>query len=160
MGSGGLLALGFGALEIPFKGIKTKSHLVMNLLEDLPVFSEYQPLSQYYVIVGTIARLPRRLSGHNLPDSAGDMGQEDPLEEEMATHCGILACETPWRGESGGVQSMGSQTLTQLSMHTYKNHCRCFNHFTAFSWSEKQGNYEFFGSGGFLWTLVLYTHGK
>ena len=96
----------------------------------------------------------------NLPDNAVDMGQEDPLEEEMETHCSILACETPWRGESSGLQSMGSQSLTQLSMHTYKNHCRCFNHFTAFSWSEKQGNYEFFGSRGFLWTLVLYTHGK
>ena len=35
----------------------------MNLLEGFPVFSEYQPLSQYYVIVGTITRLPRKLSG-------------------------------------------------------------------------------------------------
>ena len=37
------------------------------------------------------------------------LGWEDPLEEEMATHSCILAWETPWREESGGLQSMGSQ---------------------------------------------------
>ena len=37
------------------------------------------------------------------------LGQEDPLEKEMATHSSILACETPWAGEPGGLQSMGSQ---------------------------------------------------
>ena len=37
------------------------------------------------------------------------LGQEDPLEEEMATHSGILAWEIPWTEEPGGLQSMGSQ---------------------------------------------------
>ena len=36
------------------------------------------------------------------------LGREDPLEEEMATHSSILAWETPWTEESGGLQSMGS----------------------------------------------------
>ena len=36
-------------------------------------------------------------------------GQEDPLEEEMATHSSILAWEIPWTEEPGGLQSMGSQ---------------------------------------------------
>ena len=31
------------------------------------------------------------------------LGQEDPLEKEMATHCGILAWETPWTEEPGGL---------------------------------------------------------
>ena len=35
------------------------------------------------------------------------LGQEDPLEEEMATHSSILACRIPWTEEPGGVQSMG-----------------------------------------------------
>ena len=35
------------------------------------------------------------------------LGQEDPLEEEMATHPGILAWEIPWTEEPGGLQSMG-----------------------------------------------------
>ena len=30
------------------------------------------------------------------------LGQEDPLEEEMATHSSILAWETPWTEEPGG----------------------------------------------------------
>ena len=39
------------------------------------------------------------------------LGQEDPLEKEMATHCSILAWKTPWTENSGGLQSMGSQEL-------------------------------------------------
>ena len=35
------------------------------------------------------------------------------LEEEMATHSGILAWETPWTEELGGLQSMGSQRVGQ-----------------------------------------------
>ena len=36
-------------------------------------------------------------------------GQEDPLEEGMATHSSIFAWRIPWTEESGQVQSMGSQ---------------------------------------------------
>ena len=35
------------------------------------------------------------------------LGQEDPLEKEMATHCSILAWRIPWTEELGGLQSMG-----------------------------------------------------
>ena len=35
------------------------------------------------------------------------LGQEDPLEKEMATHSSILAWETPWAEEPGRLQSMG-----------------------------------------------------
>ena len=37
------------------------------------------------------------------------LGWELPLEKEMATHLSILAWETPWTEEPGGLQSMGSQ---------------------------------------------------
>ena len=37
------------------------------------------------------------------------LGQEDPLEKEMATHSSILAWETPWTEEPGRLQFMGSQ---------------------------------------------------
>ena len=37
------------------------------------------------------------------------LGQEDPLEKEMATHSSILAWRISWTGEPGGPQSMGSQ---------------------------------------------------
>ena len=39
------------------------------------------------------------------------LGQEDPLEKEMATHSSILAWEIPWSEEPGGLQSMGSQRV-------------------------------------------------
>ena len=37
------------------------------------------------------------------------LGQEDLLEEEMATHSSILAWRISWTEEPGGLQSMGSQ---------------------------------------------------
>ena len=44
------------------------------------------------------------------------LGQEDPLDEEMATHSSILAWEIPGTEEPGGLQSMGSQkSLTRLN---------------------------------------------
>ena len=48
------------------------------------------------------------------------MGQEDPLEEETATQFSIIAWKIPWTEEPGGLQSMGSQSRTQVSTaHTY-----------------------------------------
>ena len=35
------------------------------------------------------------------------LGQEDPLEKEMATYSNILAWEIPWIEKTGGLQSMG-----------------------------------------------------
>ena len=34
------------------------------------------------------------------------LGQEDPLEKEMATHFSIFAWRIPWIEEAGGLQSM------------------------------------------------------
>ena len=52
------------------------------------------------------------------------LGQEDPLEEEMATHSSILAWEIPWTGELGGLQSVGLQRVVHdivaKQQHTYK----------------------------------------
>ena len=39
------------------------------------------------------------------------LGQEDPLEKEMAAHSSILAWEVPWPEEPDGLQSMGSQRV-------------------------------------------------
>ena len=47
----------------------------------------------------------------NLPTTqetwARPLGQEDPLEKEMAIHSSILAWRIPWTEEPGGLQSMG-----------------------------------------------------
>ena len=39
------------------------------------------------------------------------LGQEDPLEEEMATQFSILTWEIPWTEEPGRLHSMGSQRV-------------------------------------------------
>ena len=39
------------------------------------------------------------------------LGQEDPLEKEMATHSSILAWRIPWTEEPGGLQSTGLQKV-------------------------------------------------
>ena len=39
------------------------------------------------------------------------LGGEDPLEEGMTTHSGILAWRIPWTEEPGGLQSTGSQRV-------------------------------------------------
>ena len=39
------------------------------------------------------------------------LGQEDHLENEMATHSSTLALKIPWMEEPGGLQSMGSQRV-------------------------------------------------
>ena len=39
------------------------------------------------------------------------LGQEDPLEKEMATHSSTLAWKIPWVEEHGRLQSMGSQRV-------------------------------------------------
>ena len=54
----------------------------------------------------------------NLPGNAGNnqmcvqsLGQEDPLEKDMATHSSIIAWRIPWTEEPSGLQSIGSQRV-------------------------------------------------
>ena len=44
-------------------------------------------------------------------DMVPSLGQEDPLEEEVATHSSILAWRIPLTEEPGRPQSMGSQRV-------------------------------------------------
>ena len=56
------------------------------------------------------------------------LGQEDPLEKEMAPHSSILAWRIPWTEELGGLQSTGckeSDTTERLHFH-----------FLSFQWSK------------------------
>ena len=48
------------------------------------------------------------------------LGQEDPMEKEMATHSSILAWIIPWTEEPAGLQSTGrkeSDTTERLHFH-------------------------------------------
>ena len=42
---------------------------------------------------------------------AESLGQEDPLEEGMATHSSIPASRIPWTEKPGGPQSIGSKRV-------------------------------------------------
>ena len=44
-------------------------------------------------------------------------GQEDPLEEGMATHSSVLAWRIPWTEEPDGLQPMGSDTTEHTQQH-------------------------------------------
>ena len=55
------------------------------------------------------------------------LGQEDLLEEEMATHSSILAWKIIWTEEPRGIQSMGSQESDTTELLSYTH---------ALSWNE------------------------
>jgi len=50
-------------------------------------------------------------SACNAGDRVQSLGQEDPLEKEMATNSSILARRIPWTEEPGGLQSMELQRV-------------------------------------------------
>ena len=66
----------------------------------------------------------------NTPANVGDvrdevLGQEDPLEKEMATHSSILAWRIPCTEEPGRLQSIGFQEVgndpaSNTTLTTYK----------------------------------------
>ena len=61
------------------------------------------------------------------------LGRGDPLEEGPTTHSSILAWETPWTEEPGGLQSMDGkelETTERLSAHT-KSNFTCTNKIRA-----------------------------
>ena len=58
------------------------------------------------LVAQTVKRLPAMWETR-----VQSLGQEDPLEKEMATHSSTLAWKIPWMEEPGGLQSMGSQRV-------------------------------------------------
>ena len=59
------------------------------------------------------------------------LGQEDPLEKEMATHSSILAWRIPWTEELGGLQSMGRKeldTTERLQFHFHFGNAALINY--------------------------------
>ena len=54
------------------------------------------------------------------------LGQEDPLEEKMATYSSILAWEIPWTEEPGGLKFTGSQK-NQIWLSDYQQQHKTSN---------------------------------
>ena len=67
-------------------------------------------LSSNFVGLPLVAQRLKRLPGM-WETRVRSLGQEDPLEKEMATHSSPLAWRTPWREEPGRLQSMESERV-------------------------------------------------
>ena len=70
------------------------------------VFNMLSRLALASLVAQTIKRLPAMQETW-----VRSLGQEDPLEKEMATHSSVLAWRIPWIVEPGRLQSMGSQRV-------------------------------------------------
>ena len=55
-------------------------------------------------------------------DLGSVLGQEDPLEEEIAAHSSIHAWKIPWTEESGKLQSIGSQRVGHNATEHTRTH--------------------------------------
>ena len=60
----------------------------------------------YSLVAQMVKHLPAMLE-----TQVQSLGQEDPLEESMATHSSILAWRIPWTEEPGRLWFMGSQRV-------------------------------------------------
>ena len=60
------------------------------------------------LVAQTVKRLPTMWG-----NQVRSLGQEDPLEKEMAIHSSTLAWKIPWTEEPGRPQSTGSQRVRQ-----------------------------------------------
>ena len=54
-----------------------------------------------------------------IQEKQGDVGQEDSLEEEVATHSSILAWKIPWTEQPGRLQPMGFRGVGHDLVHTH-----------------------------------------
>ena len=76
------------------------------------------------------------------------LGQEDPLEKEMATYSSILPWKIPWTEKPGRLQSMGSQRVGHdwtTSLSLFCMHCRDKGLYSQ--------NYGFSSSPVWMWDL-------
>ena len=67
-----------------------------------------------YFVTSLVAQIVKRLPTMQRA-WVQSLGQEDPLEKEMATHSSTLAWRIPWTEEPDRLRSMGLQSQTRLS---------------------------------------------
>ena len=122
-----------GSLSFHFKSdLKSVSSIVRRILfsfsfyfehlifkyskEDESTFHRKQKVFIYlFILFIYLEGSPNGSAVNNLPVKqeawVRSLGQEDPLEKEMATHPSILAWENPWTEEPYGLQSIGLKEL-------------------------------------------------
>ena len=97
----------------------TEKKAVKRLLKAQCLVPQKNPNEGGYLCPQSFFLAPNLIQAvNNLPANAGvtgdggrSLGQEDPLEGEMATHSSTLAGRIPWTEEPGGLQSTGSQRV-------------------------------------------------
>ena len=108
----------------------------------LPFAPPGKPMSNHYMqLCGRHKAFPVAQMIKNLPamqeNWVRSLGQEDPLEKEVATHSSILAWRVPWTEERGGLPSMGSQRVRRdwatNSFFCGGHSSTCFDRHTSFS---------------------------
>ena len=127
-------------LFIIFRCLKTESYLLGDSMGKQKVIASIThivpPQFQNQDILNTTGWLPRWLSGKETAGDARDVGPIPPLEKEMATHSSIFAWKIPWTEEHGGLESRGSQSWTQLSMHVIRyRRLHLAKDISTFSWT-------------------------
>ena len=98
--------------------------------EDLPLRNSQSSGRKWHINTQNITcecyGLPRWQSGTMQETQemwVQSLDQEDHLEQEMATHCSILAWKIPWKGGAWQATVHGvAKSQTRLSMHAYHRH--------------------------------------
>ena len=79
------------------------------------------------------------------------LGQEDPLEKEVATNSSNLAWEIPWTEEPGGLQSTRSQRVGHDSAAEQGHVQPIVGPFLCIPLIPEQDSYQAFTSLGYVW---------
>ena len=92
------LLISFNKQLLSIFSVENSLFYIYNILN---LFTKYQGAS---LVAQSVKNLPAMQE-----TQVQFLGQEDPLEKEMATHSSILAWRIPWTEEPGRLQSVGSQ---------------------------------------------------
>ena len=108
-------------------------HSLLNFFS--PIFSITMTCCKYLISIHLWHASQVALVVRNLPAKPGDiemwvwsLGEEDPLEKEMATHSSILAWRIPWTEEPSRLQSIGSHRAGHY-WNTFETSVKAFYHF-------------------------------
>ena len=85
--------------------------------EEIREIEEKEEETQEYAQAAVVIKSPPARA-RDAGDALWSLGEEDLLEQEMATCSSIRVLKTAWTGEPGWLQSMDLQSWIQLSTHT------------------------------------------
>ena len=96
----------FGLKEAETNGYSAQNEGLANVAWQAPRFEAHSCVRGLSRIVQSVKNLPAMQETR-----VRFLGQEDPLEKEMATHSSIFTWRIPWTEEPGRLQFMGSQRV-------------------------------------------------